>query len=161
MAWTTPRTWVVGEVVTASIMNAHVRDNENAIDSAGWLGGATGLAGGSSTSTTVALVGTSSVTVTVPSGLSSRRRIMVTASFSVSYGGTNTHVLAAILQDGVGITTTRRYGVGVTSNPEGNAIVGSVTMPASGSHTYGVAIGASVAGQTCSIAAIDIDVWAV
>jgi hypothetical protein len=27
MAWTTPRTWVAGEVVTASQMNTHVRDN--------------------------------------------------------------------------------------------------------------------------------------
>ena len=27
MAWTTPRTWVTSEVVTASIMNTHVRDN--------------------------------------------------------------------------------------------------------------------------------------
>ena|SRR3990167_483290 len=27
MAWTAPRTWVTGEVVTAAIMNAHVRDN--------------------------------------------------------------------------------------------------------------------------------------
>ena len=27
MAWTTPRTWVTNELVTAAIMNAHVRDN--------------------------------------------------------------------------------------------------------------------------------------
>lgn len=27
MAFTTPRTWVTGELVTASIMNTHVRDN--------------------------------------------------------------------------------------------------------------------------------------
>src|SRR3990167_770547 len=27
MAWTTPRTWTVGEVPTAAIFNAHVRDN--------------------------------------------------------------------------------------------------------------------------------------
>ena len=27
MAWTTPRTWVSGELVTASMMNTHVRDN--------------------------------------------------------------------------------------------------------------------------------------
>ena len=27
MGWTAPRTWVDGEVVTASIMNTHVRDN--------------------------------------------------------------------------------------------------------------------------------------
>ena len=29
MAWTAPRTWVTGELVTASIMNAHIRDNFN------------------------------------------------------------------------------------------------------------------------------------
>ena len=29
MAWTDPRTWVTGEVVTASLMNTHVRDNLN------------------------------------------------------------------------------------------------------------------------------------
>lgn len=27
MAWTTPRTWVAGEIVTAALMNVHVRDN--------------------------------------------------------------------------------------------------------------------------------------
>ncbi len=27
MAWTAPRTWVTGEVVTAAIMNTHLRDN--------------------------------------------------------------------------------------------------------------------------------------
>lgn len=31
MAYTTPRTWSAGETVTASLMNAHVRDNLNAI----------------------------------------------------------------------------------------------------------------------------------
>lgn len=29
--WVTPRTWTAGELVTASIMNAHVRDNLNAL----------------------------------------------------------------------------------------------------------------------------------
>lgn len=28
MAWTTPRTWTTSEVVTAAMMNTHVRDNE-------------------------------------------------------------------------------------------------------------------------------------
>ena len=32
MAWTTPRTWVTGELVTASILNTYVRDNQNALD---------------------------------------------------------------------------------------------------------------------------------
>ena len=26
MAWTTPRTWVTGETVTAALLNTHVRD---------------------------------------------------------------------------------------------------------------------------------------
>lgn len=29
MAWTAPRTWVVGEVLTASLLNTHLRDNIN------------------------------------------------------------------------------------------------------------------------------------
>lgn len=31
MSWTDPRTWATGETVTAAMMNAHVRDNFNAI----------------------------------------------------------------------------------------------------------------------------------
>jgi hypothetical protein len=31
MAWTTPRTWVTGELVTAALLNAHLRDNLNAL----------------------------------------------------------------------------------------------------------------------------------
>ena len=33
MAWTTPRTWTTGEVVTKTIMDTHVRDNLNALAS--------------------------------------------------------------------------------------------------------------------------------
>ena len=29
MAWTTPRTYTTGEVITAAILNAHIRDNFN------------------------------------------------------------------------------------------------------------------------------------
>jgi len=35
MAWTTPRTWTTGELVTAAIMNAHVRDNQGVLNPAG------------------------------------------------------------------------------------------------------------------------------
>ena len=49
MAWTTPRTWVAGELVTAAMMNAHVRDNLNALHQMGtWvpiIGGAGGQTG--------------------------------------------------------------------------------------------------------------------
>jgi hypothetical protein len=38
MAWTTPRTWVSGETVTAALMNTHVRDNLSALlpSGTGW-----------------------------------------------------------------------------------------------------------------------------
>lgn len=35
MAWTTPRTWVAGEVVTAALMNTHLRDNLDALRTGG------------------------------------------------------------------------------------------------------------------------------
>jgi hypothetical protein len=31
MAWTTPRTWATGELVTKTIMDTHIRDNLNAL----------------------------------------------------------------------------------------------------------------------------------
>lgn len=37
MAWTTPRTWASGELVTASILNTHVRDNLNSLRSEHFL----------------------------------------------------------------------------------------------------------------------------
>lgn len=38
MAWTTPRTWIAGELVTASICNTHIRDNlQNRYDDGGVL----------------------------------------------------------------------------------------------------------------------------
>jgi len=35
MAWTTPRTWVASEVVTSTLMNAHVRDNLSSLKTGG------------------------------------------------------------------------------------------------------------------------------
>lgn len=32
MAWTTPKTWSVGELVTAALVNTHLRDNLNAVN---------------------------------------------------------------------------------------------------------------------------------
>lgn len=33
--WTTPRTWVAGELVTAALLNTHIRDNENTLRAGG------------------------------------------------------------------------------------------------------------------------------
>lgn len=39
MAWTSPRTWIAGEKVTAALMNTHVRDNFAALSTAFSKGG--------------------------------------------------------------------------------------------------------------------------
>jgi hypothetical protein len=51
MAWTNPRTWVTDEVVTAAVMNTHVRDNLSALGpdgatSASWTPSLTGSTSG-------------------------------------------------------------------------------------------------------------------
>ena len=48
MAWTAPRSWVADEVVTADVMNAHVRDNLKAIGDA-WTSYTPTLSQGAST----------------------------------------------------------------------------------------------------------------
>lgn len=60
MAWTTPRTWVAGETVTASLMNTHVRDNLSAALPVGEGGTNVAHAGGNFT--------TPSGSITIASG---------------------------------------------------------------------------------------------
>lgn len=48
MAWSTPRTWVTNEVVTAALMNTHVRDQFNVLDG-GSVGNILMFAGGAPT----------------------------------------------------------------------------------------------------------------
>ncbi len=35
MSWSVPRSWTTGELVTAAIFNAHIRDNQNVLNPAG------------------------------------------------------------------------------------------------------------------------------
>lgn len=46
MAWTNPKTWTVGELVTAANMNTHLRDNLNALDRGVLMARIIGVAGG-------------------------------------------------------------------------------------------------------------------
>lgn len=62
MAWTTPRTWVTGEVVTASLMNTHVRDNFNETGAAKITGGSQLLVGTAANSLAARTFGTDAVT---------------------------------------------------------------------------------------------------
>ena len=40
MVWTAPRTWVVGDIATAVLLNLHIRDNQLALDQHGHDGSA-------------------------------------------------------------------------------------------------------------------------
>jgi len=113
MAWSTPRTWVAGELVTAAIMNAHVRDQFNvtaaaAASTAGGLFVATGtntmaeriptsasdlnVARSTASVTYVALTGAPAVTVTT----GTIALVLFSATLWNSSGGSKSHVSVAV-----------------------------------------------------------------
>ena len=76
MAWTAPRTWTVGELVTASMMNSNVRDN------IGYLGGsaaATVAAAETPAGTSFAAMTTAGPVVTTTTG--TKALVLMSAEF--------------------------------------------------------------------------------
>lgn len=51
MAWTAPRTWTTGELVTAAIMNTHIRDNQLTLNWTTWSPSYSNITVGSGTVT--------------------------------------------------------------------------------------------------------------
>ena len=94
MAWTTPRTWVAGELVTAAIGNVHWRDNLNAILS--------------NASTLNATVVTSSLTTvaTIASGIWNAGSI--TSSGTLTINGAGTHAFSVAAGNSIGNILTVR-----------------------------------------------------
>lgn len=68
MAWTTPRTWSTGEVVTSTIMNTHVRDNLTDLDRRTTSTAATVSTSQTTTSTSYTDLATTGPAVTVTIG---------------------------------------------------------------------------------------------
>lgn len=98
MAYTTPRTWVAGELVTASMMNTYVRDNQIALKDppsatlSNWS-----VAAVSTTSTSFVLIDaafTGSITTT-------GGRVLVTVTGRILQAGTGHIANFAVLIDGV------------------------------------------------------------
>ena len=83
MAWTTPRTWVAAETVTASLMNTHLRDNLNAIAAVGIDGW---------TAVTPAWTGTTNPTYTVSYARYCQigKLVYYRARYTYTSGGTGT-----------------------------------------------------------------------
>lgn len=88
MAWTAPRTWSDNEVVGATIMNTHVRDNENYLLSGKVIGQSTfvGSADDTSTSTSFVDVDATNLTITVTP---QSTRVKVTFIFTALASVTN------------------------------------------------------------------------
>lgn len=88
MAWTTPRTWVASELVTATLLNTHLRDNLNALKSPP-TDRAAELAGTfSTTSTSFVSVSNAEVEITTTGG-----KLMIGAMGTLE---ANTTLVAAI-----------------------------------------------------------------
>ncbi len=130
MAWTSPRTWTTGELVTAAIMNTHVRDNLNALFSPP-----------SDSSTLTTNISTTNTSFENATGLTAT---LTTAGDTVLIGfiGTLDHTVAsATIELDIDIDATREGGtdgiISVETEKESNA---SFTWRATGlsaaAHTF-------------------------
>jgi len=86
MAWTSPRTWVAGETVTASLLNTHIKDNLKAIGD-GWTSWSTSWTSGSGG--TVISIGNGTLTsVYMQAGKLVHFRILVVRGSTTNLGTT-------------------------------------------------------------------------
>jgi hypothetical protein len=133
MAWTTPRSWVAGEVVTAALLNTHLRDNLTATPR-GVLGYAEVTA---SQGTFGAETDITGLSVTITAGTA--RRIKVTAQAGVNTnGGAVDDVAGLNVKEGATLLTYQRVGrVGATTLGIGAQVI---LTPTAGSHTYKVSM---------------------
>jgi hypothetical protein len=126
--WTQPRTWSVGELTTAALMNTHMRDNFDALKSPPSSGKVSFAA--DFTSTSAAFVDVTGVTATITTfggGLNVNFSCMLTNSSA-------TFVQFQILVDGV----VERILPGVTTAAAANfpyCVTHHIAAIAAGSHT--------------------------
>ena len=110
MAWTTPRTWVADELVTATIMNTHVRDNLTYLLTSRSNNVAASTAQASTSSTSyVAVDGTNLIVSVTPA--SSRVLVMATMRVQVDNTASNNAMLQLYGDNGAGSSaqTARVY----------------------------------------------------
>lgn len=96
MGWTTPRTYVTGEIVTASILNTDVRDNLNDIDRRLTAGLAEISTSEGTTSTSYTDLATVGPAVTVTVGASGVVMVIVSCRLFNGTGGSQSAMSYAI-----------------------------------------------------------------
>lgn len=128
MSWTSPRTWVAGETLTAALLNTHVRDNEIDIDSRldalesaqGWV--VLGTGAGTSTG----------VVMTEPDGAHDWYRVLL----DIAISGSRTVTVK------INATTTAHDGQ--IFSEAADAIVAADSLDYSGATAYQLTAGASL-----------------
>jgi hypothetical protein len=116
MAWTSPRTWVASEIVTAAVMNTHVRDNltELRTDATALAAKETNVVQGStatpsSTATDTTWVD-SGLTVTItPTAAASQVLVTACFSFGAVYSGGAGIGAARLVRDATPLMTFARH----------------------------------------------------
>ncbi|MDP8928679.1 MAG: hypothetical protein M3O70_08925 [Actinomycetota bacterium] len=112
MVWSTPRTWVTGEVVTASIMNTHVRDQFDA-----------GFPHGTTWQTYTPTLTATTTNPTLGSGAVQSGRYyrigrLVTVHVQIAFGtsgvaaGSGTYLVSAPINIATSLSTVVRMGAG-------------------------------------------------
>lgn len=131
MSWTTPRTFVAGEVETAAIFNAHLRDNLNFLKSGVAL----------STESTTASAAVSAETVVASQAFTADGSTLVAVEFTASavLKSVATDLFNVILYDG----PTAGSGTALAVWASGNVgtttpgiYVRKILTPSAGAHTY-------------------------
>lgn len=99
MAWTAPRTWSTGELVTATIMNTHIRDNLDALkDPPTNLYNVDEASNYSTTSTSFADVDSTDLALAITTGGGD---VMIGFSCNVVVGAASDKVYFNVMVDGV------------------------------------------------------------
>lgn len=133
MGWTTPRTWVTGEVVTAAELNAHVRDNVNFLKS-GVYAQQTLTTSSSSTSGTTELVVASAPAITFD-GTTPAEVTFNWQNVALTVG---TDTFRVRLYDGptAGSGTQIAEWLLAVATTGGSGFIRAIVTPSAGSHTF-------------------------
>lgn len=133
MAWTAPRTWVASELVDATIMNAHVRDNLNYLNDTR-VKYATQTTASSSTSGTTILDVLSAPAFTP---ISSSRLLKITAHWRSITVTTDPGTYTLMIREGSTLLNGENHKVESTgTGQQGGTMSHLVVSPSGASHTY-------------------------
>lgn len=126
MAWTSPRTWTTGEVVTAALMNTHLRDNLKAVgDSWVTTGWTPAFAGTGSALGNGTLVGS-----WMRVGKFTGARARLTFGSTTTMGSSGQNISLPATHAGTGGATSSSWLVKVVRSGVPRWIVGQVTSSA-------------------------------